>query len=136
MAEFFNPSEVWQPFGAFSMAVAQGEGQMVHLKGQVPLDQNGAMVGEGDMRVQVRKTLENIETVLACVGATMRDVISLTHYTIDIEAFMKTGDIRREFFAQPYPVTTTVQVARLYDSKILIEITALAEVPRSRFRHQ
>ena len=57
MAEFFNPSEVWQPFGAFSMAVAQGEGQMVHLKGQVPLDQKGAMLGGGDMRVQFARTL-------------------------------------------------------------------------------
>jgi len=136
MAVFFNPSEAWQPFGAFSMAVAQGEGQMVHLKGQVALDKNGAVVGEGNMRVQVRKTLENIEAVLACVGATMADVISLAHHTTDIESFMETGDIRQEFFSEPYPVTTTVQVVRLYDPKILIEITALAEVPRSRFRHQ
>ena len=134
MAEFFNPSEVWQPFGAFSMAVAQGEGQIVHLKGQVPLDQNGEVVGEGNMRLQVRTTLENIASVLAHIGAGMGDVISLTQHTTDIEAFMKTGDIRREFFTQPFPVTTTVQVARLYDPSILIEITALAEVPHSRFR--
>ncbi len=134
MAEFFNPREIWQPFGAFSMAVAQGEGQIVHLKGQVPLDRNGELVGEGNMRLQVRTTLENIASVLAHIGAGMGDVISLTHYTTDIEAFMKTGDIRREFFTQPFPATTTVQVARLYDPSILIEITALAEVPRSRFR--
>ena len=86
------------------------------------------------MRAQTLKTLENIETVLASVGGQMSDVISLVQYTIDIDEFMKTGDIRKQFFSEPYPVTTTVQVARLYDRDILIEITAIAEVPRDRFR--
>jgi len=48
---------------------------------------------------------------------------------------MSTGDIRNEFFTAPYPVTTTVQVARLYRPELMIEITAIAEIPRSRFRH-
>ena len=47
---------------------------------------------------------------------------------------MSTGDIRNEFFTAPYPVTTTVQVARLYRPELMIEITAIAEIPRSRFR--
>jgi len=48
---------------------------------------------------------------------------------------MSTGSIRKEFFAAPYPVTTTVQVARLYHPELMIEIAAIAEIPRSRFRH-
>jgi enamine deaminase RidA (YjgF/YER057c/UK114 family) len=64
----------------------------------------------------------------------MRDIVSLTHYVTDIEAFMKTRDIRQEFFAEPYPVTTTVQVVRLYDVDLVVEITAIAEIPRDRFR--
>ena len=134
MAERFNPAQIWQPFGAFSMAVAQGDGQVVHLKGQVALDRNGRLVGKGDMRAQVRKALENIAAILASLGGTLGDVISLTHYTTDIDGFMGTGDIRTEFFADPYPVTATVQVARLYDPDVLIEITAIAEIPRDRFR--
>ena len=134
MASAFNPDKVWQPFGAFSMGIAQGAGQILHLKGQVPLDRDGEVVGAWDMRAQVRKTLENIEAVLAHVGARMGDVISLTHYTTDIDAFMAAADIRLEFFAAPYPVTTTLEVVRLYDPRILIEITALAEVPRERYR--
>jgi 2-iminobutanoate/2-iminopropanoate deaminase len=65
MIEAFNPSDVWAPFGAFSMAVVQGSGQMVHLKGQVALDQSGQVVGPGDMRAQTQKTLENVKTVLS-----------------------------------------------------------------------
>ncbi len=134
MAKHFNPAAIWQPFGAFSMVAAQGDGQIVHLKGQVALDRDGRLIGKGDMRAQVRKVLENIAAVLASLGGKMGDVISLTHYTTDIDGFMKTGDIRTAFFADPYPVTTTVQVARLYDPDVLIEITAIAEIPRDRFR--
>ena len=133
MAEHFNPREVWQPFGAFSMLVAQGDGQVVHLKGQVPLDIDGHLIGKGDLRAQVHKTLENIQAVLASVGGTMADVVALTHYTTDIGAFMGAGDIRVQFFAAPYPVTTTVEVARLYDPEIQVEITATAEIPRERY---
>ncbi len=86
------------------------------------------------MRAQTRQVLENIRTVLAHVGGVMGDVVSLTHYVTDIRRFMETGDIRREFFAAPYPVTTTVQVAALYHPELVVEITALAEIPRDRFK--
>lgn len=134
MVAAFNPPGIWPPFGTFSMAVLQGGGQVIHLKGQVALDTLGHVVGPRDIRVQVRKTLENIRDVLASVGGSMSDTISLVHYATDIEAFMSTGDIRKEFFAAPYPVTTTVQVQRLYHPDLMIEITAVAEIPRSRFR--
>lgn len=135
MVDAVNPSDVWSPFGAFSMAVIQGDGQIVHLKGQVSLDRQGQVVGHNDMRAQVHKALENVRDVLAAMGGQMVDVISLVHYATDIEAFMNTGDIRKEFFAAPYPVTTTVQIERLYRLDLMIEITAIAEIPRSRFRH-
>ena len=134
MIDAVNPPGIWSPFGAFSMAVIQGDGQVVHLKGQVSLDQNGQVVGTGDMRAQVRKVLENMRTVLASMGGTMADVVSLVHYATDIEAFMATGDIRTEFFSPPFPVTTTVQIARLYHPDLVIEVTTMAEIPRERFR--
>ncbi|MGS0893983.1 RidA family protein [Burkholderia stagnalis] len=134
MTEAVNPPEIWVPFGAFSMAVIQGDGRIVHLKGQVALDRDGRVVGSGDMRAQVRQTLDNIGTVLASMGGRMQDVISLVHYTTDIDAFMQAGDIRKTHFAEPYPVTTTVQVERLYRADLMIEITAIAEIPLARFR--
>ncbi len=63
----------------------------------------------------------------------MGDVISLTQYMTDIQAFMQTGDIRKEFFAAPYPGTTTVEVAGLYNPELVIEITAVAEIPHERY---
>lgn len=134
MAKTYNPSNVWKPFGTFSMVKIHGEGQFVSLKGQVSLNAEGHIVGKGDMRAQVRQTLENIKSVLSSLGGTMADIVSLTQYATDIEQFMAAGDIRKEFFAKPYPVTTTVQVARLYHLDLQIEITATAEIPRDRFR--
>lgn len=134
MAVRFNPPEVWQPFGAFAMSAMPADGQLAFLKGQVALDRDGELVGVGDMRTQLRQVLENIEAVLASIGGEIGDIISLTQYTVDIEAFMACGDIRQEFFAEPYPVTTTVEVSRLYRADVLVEITPIAEIPRSRYR--
>jgi enamine deaminase RidA (YjgF/YER057c/UK114 family) len=134
MVDAVNPPGVWSPFGAFSMAVLQGDGQIVHLKGQVSLDQSGRVIGPNDMRVQVRRVLENIREVLASMGGQMSDVVSLVHYATDIDQFMGTGDIRKEYFSAPFPVTTTVQVGRLYNPDLMIEITAVAEIPRERFQ--
>jgi enamine deaminase RidA (YjgF/YER057c/UK114 family) len=134
MVDGINPAGVWSPFGAFSMAVIQGDGQIVHLKGQVPLDDQGQIVGANEMRTQVRKVLENIRDVLASMGGQMGDIVSLGQYATDIEQFIAAGDIRREFFAAPFPVTTTLQVERLYHPDLMIEVTAVAEIPRERFR--
>ena len=135
MIDSFNPEEVWAPFGAFSMGVVQGSGRVVYLKGQVALDIAGEIIGKEDMRVQTRQVLENIKSVLRSVGGEMQDIFSLTHYVTDIDEFMKTGDIRMAYFTEPFPVTTTLQVVRLYDPALLVEITATAEIPVDRFKH-
>ena len=63
----------------------------------------------------------------------MSDIISLTQYVTDIEAFMAAGSVRSEFFQAPFPVTTTVEVSRLYHPDLMVEITATAEIPKDRF---
>ena len=129
----FDPDSVWQPFGAFSQAVVQGPGRILHLKGQVALDRQSEIVGTGDIKVQVDKALDNIRTLLADFGGRMGDVYALTHHVTDIEAFMSTGEIRARYFAPPFPVTTTVEVSRLYHPDLMVEITAAAEIPLERF---
>jgi enamine deaminase RidA (YjgF/YER057c/UK114 family) len=129
----FDPDSIWKPFGAFSQAVVQGTGKVVHLKGQVSLDKEGEIAGEGDIDAQVEKTLENIMSILAEFGGRMEDLYSLTHHVTNIEEFMKTGHIRTRYFKPPYPVTTTVEVARLYHPDLLVEITGSAEIPLDRY---
>src|SRR5690349_10377943 len=98
MPRFFNPPTIWKPISAFSMGVVQGEGRIVHWKGQVPLDKDGQIVGANDMHAQVRQTLDNIRAVLAHVGGDLGDVISLTHYVTDIRAFLLTKEVREHYF--------------------------------------
>ncbi len=133
MAEMFNPPNLWQPFGPFSIGRVQGEGRVVHLKGQVSLDRDGHVVGPHDMRRQLRQVLENIHAALAYVGGEMRDLLSMTQFVTDMPALLAAGDVRREFLSPPYPVTTTVQVVSLYRPELLVEIAAIAEIPRDRF---
>ena len=135
MPRAFNPPGVSPPFGAFSLVTLQGDGQVVDLKGQVPLDAEGNIVGIGDMPVQVDKVLENIQAVLAALGGEMGDILSLTQHTTDIAAFMTSGDVRARYFKESYPATTTVEVLALYHPDILAEIMAIAEIPRGRFVH-
>ncbi len=129
----FDPDGVWKPFGAFSQAVVQGSGKIVHLKGQVSLDQAGEIVGMGDINAQVETALDNIKSILSEFGGRMEDVYSLTHHVTDIDEFMKTGPVRTQYFKPPYPVTTTVEVSRLYHPDLMVEITASAEIPLSRY---
>jgi 2-iminobutanoate/2-iminopropanoate deaminase len=129
----FDPDSVWKPFGAFSQAVVQGSGKIIHLKGQVALDKEGAIVGEGDTDAQVERALENIKIILSEFGGRMEDIYSLTHHVTNIEEFMKTGHIRTRYFKPPYPVTTTVEVTRLYHPDLLVEITGSAEIPLERY---
>ena len=134
MVDAFNPADLWQPFGPFSQIAVQGDGRIVHLKGQVALDRDGRIVGAGDMRLQLHQVLENIRTALASIGGEVGDILSMTNYVVDMDAFLAAGDVRRAFFAAPYPVTSTVEVARLYDRALLVEISAVAEIPTGRFR--
>lgn len=133
MAKSHNPPNIWSPFGAFSQAVILGEGRIVHLKGQVALDVSGCVIGEGDMAAQLKQVLQNMSDILSTMGGRMSDIVSLQQFTTDIQAFMQCGDIRAGFFKAPYPVTTTLEISSLYDPRLLIEITGIAEIPQDRF---
>lgn len=87
MAKSFDPPNVWSPFGAFSQSVICGGGKTVYLKGQVALDTNGQIVGDGDMATQVVQVLENMSDILAAMGGRMSDIVSLQQFTTDIQTF-------------------------------------------------
>ncbi len=133
MAKSFDPPNVWSPFGAFSQSVILGDGQTVFLKGQVALGRDGQIIGEGDMAAQVEQVLQNIADILSAMGGRTSDIVSLQQFTTDIQAFMQCGEVRTRFFDKPYPVTTTLEVSSLYDPRLLVEITGIAEIPLHRF---
>jgi len=124
--ERINPESMTQPT-AYSHVVRYGE--ILFLAGQVSTDGEGAVIGEGDMRAQVRQVMENLKTVLASQGAGFDDVVKVTIYTTDIDAYRTTGDIRREYWTGGTPASTLVQIDRLARPVFLVEIEATAIAP-------
>jgi len=132
MIDAVDPSGVWSPFGAFSMAVIQGEVNR-SFEGPSFSRPERRCSGADDMRAQVRKVLENVRDVLGAMGGRISDIVSLVHYAVDIEQFMATAIFARSFSRLHFLSPPTVEVRRLYRPDLMIEITAVAEIPRERF---
>ena len=124
--ERLNPAGMTQPT-AYSHLVKFDE--ILFIAGQVALDGDGNVIGEGDMAAQVRQGLENLTTVLASQGADFSNVVKINIFTTDIDGFLQTSDIRREYFAGHAPASTLVQIERLARPVFLVEIEAIAIVP-------
>jgi len=132
MADAFNPPGVAVPFGAFSNAAWQPPGRVLHLAGQVGVDEDWNLVGPGDMVAQARQTLENLQSILRGGGGEMDDIVSVIVYVTEMAPLMAVHEVRKEFFSEPYPASTLVQVAALVKPEFLIEISAVAVIPEER----
>lgn len=101
----------------------------VHVAGTLSFDRENRLVGERSMRMQVRTVLENIGRSLAAVGAKPSDVVRTKTYVTDMGAYLKEGHQEwLNFFGDKQPVSTTVGVTVLADSRCLVEIEAYAEL--------
>ena len=132
MADAFNPPGVAVPFGAFSNAAWQPPGRVLHLAGQVGVDEDWNLIGPGDMEAQSRQVLLNLKAILNNVGGEMNDIVSVIVYVTEMEPLMAVHEVRKEFFSEPYPASTLVQVAALVKPEFLIEISAVAVIPEAR----
>jgi 2-iminobutanoate/2-iminopropanoate deaminase len=119
-----QPQDVATPKAPYSPVVVSGD--QVYTAGQVAFDETGALVGE-TMEEQARKTLENVRSCLAAAGCTLDDVVKVNAFLADLADFDAYNAVYREFFAEPYPVRTTVQAG--LPPGLLVEIEAVARRP-------
>ncbi|MFD4633349.1 RidA family protein [Streptomyces sp. NPDC058284] len=110
--------------------VVMGTGRLVAVSGQLALDEDGKLVGEGDAAAQARQVFENLRRCLAAAGATFEDVVKLTYFVTDM-AHMPAVRAARDAFLAPerLPASSAVQVAALVAPEFLMEIEAFAVVP-------
>lgn len=103
-------------------------GKLVFLSGILSRNENGEIVGKGDMRRQIQQVFSNIRTALASAGATFADVVKRQTFTTDIEAYYQHIDARMEFCGDALSTSTAVEVRRLSHPDFLIEVEVIAVV--------
>jgi 2-iminobutanoate/2-iminopropanoate deaminase len=120
---FIETDKAPRPMGPYSVGVVVNG--MVVTAGQLPIHPETGEI-EDDIKAQARQCIRNIEGVLEAGGMTLSDVIKLTVFLVDMDDLAALAEVRREFWADPHPVSTTVESSRLAHPLARIEIDVLA----------
>jgi len=132
IVKFKNPASVAAPKGYSHAAIIDlGNCQMIVLSGEVPLDSEGNIVGQGDLGKQTEQVFKNIKNIISDLGGTMDNVVKLGVFLTDVSQIQTFRDIRNRFINLKTPPTSTlVQVSKLFRDDVLIEVEATAIIPK------
>jgi 2-iminobutanoate/2-iminopropanoate deaminase len=117
-----------EPFSHYTDAVSVGD--LLFVSGCVSVDEGGAVVGAGDVVAQARQVFVNLGLILEAAGSSFADVAKVTTFLTDIADRSRINPIRQEFFGEARPASTLVEVSALVLPEFLLEVEAVALIPR------
>ncbi len=117
------------PIGPYNQGIVTS-GSFIFTAGQIPLDPHTGQVVAGDIKVQTRRALKNVQAIIEQSGATINNVVKTTVFLKDMGEFAGMNEVYAEFFSENPPARSTVEVARLpRDVKVEIDAIAVVESP-------
>lgn len=130
MRDVINSSKYHVPVAGFTQAVrAPAASQLIFVSGLTARTAQGNVADVGDITGQTRRVLTSLANILSEAGATLDDVVRMVTYLRNMEDHPAMHAVRREFFGDDPPASTTVEISRLYHPEQLIELEAIAAVP-------
>jgi enamine deaminase RidA (YjgF/YER057c/UK114 family) len=128
---FLNPEALPKPPGYTHVVEATTPARLVYLAGQLGMDRHGNF--SSDFREQAVQVFENLKNALAAVGGRLQDVVKFNNYLVDTKYLPIYREVRDSYLAeQNRPASTTIAISGLARPGLLLEIEAVAVLPRAR----
>ena len=124
--QLYSSGTAWEPVVGYSRAVRIDN--RIWVSGTTSTGSDGAIVGKGDPYAQAKQAIANIERALVSTGASLADVVRTRIYVTDVAHWQDIGRAHGEAFADIRPASTMVEVSRLIDPDLLVEIEADAVI--------
>ncbi len=124
--EKYSSGAKWEKIVGYSRAVKVGN--RIYVSGTTATDSEGEIVGIGNAYLQTVQAIQNIEKALHALGATLEHIVRTRIFVTDISKWEEYGRAHSEFFSEVMPATSMVEVSKLIDERMLVEIEADAEL--------
>ena len=118
----YDSDTKWEPLIGYSRAVRVGD--TIRVSGTTATDATGDVVGTGDPYTQATQSIANLQSALAEFGADLKHVVRTRIYVVNIADWPEVGRAHAEAFAEIRPASTMLEVRRLVDPEMLVEIEA------------
>ena len=122
----YSSGAKWESIVGYSRALRVGD--RIYVTGTTATDENSRIVGKGDAHAQTVQCIKNIERALKAFDCTLDNVVRTRMFVTDISRWEEYGRAHGEFVRDILPAATRVEVSKLIDPDMLIEIEADAEL--------